>query len=130
MTILCALSHWSLPAHHSAASAGAASAGGFDFDKLRLNSARVMRDLAAILPPPLRRKPPRSLLDDVAEREQRLLVERAADELEPERQALRRQAARNGNSGQARHVHCHREHVVEIHFDWIRPTLLADAEGG
>src|SRR5205807_6028524 len=56
-------------------------------------------------------------------------AEVTADELKPERQTFGRQAARNGNSGQARQVDRHREHVVEIHLDWIAPALLADAEG-
>src|SRR5262245_49737528 len=38
MTMLCAFSHWSLPAHHSAASAGARPAGGFALARERLNS--------------------------------------------------------------------------------------------
>src|SRR5262245_15040278 len=131
MTMLCAFSHWSLPAHHSAASAGARPAGGFALARERLNSDKFIAKLSASrLPPALGRKPPRRLLDDVSEREQRLLVERTADELKPERQAVRRQAAGNGNSGQARHVHRHRKHVVEIHLDRIGSALLANAEGG
>src|SRR5499433_909624 len=130
MTMVCALSHWSLPAHHSAASAGARPAGGFALARERLNSDKfIAKPSASRLPPALRGKPPRRLLDHVSEREQRLLVEWTADELKPERQAVRRQAARHGNSGQARHVDRHREHVVEIHLDWIGSTLLADAEG-
>src|SRR5262249_58971603 len=118
MTMVCALSHWSLPAHHSAASAAARPAGGFALARERLNSDKfIAKPRASRLPPPLRRKPPRCLLDDVSQREQRLLVEWTADELQPERQAVRRQAAWNGNSGQARHVHRHRETVAEIHPD-------------
>src|SRR5262245_7881573 len=44
MTMECALSHWSLPAHHSAASAGARSAGGFVFVSQRRNSESVIAD--------------------------------------------------------------------------------------
>src|SRR5262249_52489581 len=131
MTMVCALSHRSLPAHHSAASAGARPAGGFALARERLNSDKVItKPSASRLPPARGRKPPRRLLDDVSERKQRLLVEWTADELKPERQAVRRQAARNENSRQARHVHRHREHVVEIHLDGIGGALLADAEGG
>src|SRR5262249_34562006 len=99
MTMLCAFSHWSLPAHHSAASAaGARPAGGFALARERLNSDKFIAKLSASrLPPALGRKPPRRLLDDVSEREQRLLVERTADELKPERQPVPRQDAGNGN---------------------------------
>ena len=47
-----------------------------------------------------------------------------------ERQTVSRQAGWNGNSGQACQVYRHREYVVEIHLDRIRPALLADAKGG
>src|SRR5262245_15303111 len=130
MTMVCALSHRSLPAHHSAASAGARPAGGFALARERLNSDKVItKPSASRLPPARGRNPPRGLLDDLSEQKQRLLVEWTADELKPERQAVRRQAARNGNSRQARHVHRHREHVVEIHLDGIGGALLADDEG-
>src|SRR5260370_2147077 len=128
MTMSCALSHLSLPAHHSACSAGLRLAGGLDFDRLSLNWASVMQGLAAMLPPRLRRKPSRRVLDHLPEREQRLLVERAADELQAERQPLRRKTSRDGNAGQARHVHRHGEYFVEIHLYPIRPALLADAQ--
>src|SRR5262249_50679915 len=115
MTMVCAFSHASLPAHHSAASAGARPEGGFALARERLNSDKfISTPPATTPPPPLGQSPPRRLLDHVSEREQRLLVERTADELKPERQAVGRQAPRHGNSGQARHVHCHREHVVEV----------------
>src|SRR5262249_456441 len=114
MTMLCALSHWSLPAHHSAASAGARPAGGLALERKLLTPDKLTaKAQPTSLPPPPRRKPAPLLLDPVSEGEQRLLVEWTADELKPERQAVRRQAAGNGNSGQARHVHRHREHVVE-----------------
>src|SRR5262249_25041483 len=120
MTMVCALSHWSLPAHHSAASAAARPGGGFALARDRLNpDTFTANPSAGRLPPARGRKLPRRLLDDVSQRKQRLLVEWTADELKPERQAVRRQAAWNGNSGQARHVHRHREHVVEIHLDRI-----------
>src|SRR5262249_59529350 len=109
MTMLCALSHWSLPAHHSAASAGARPAGGFALARECLNSDKfIVKPSASRLPPPLRRKPPRRLLDHVSDREQRLPVEWTADELKPDRQAVNPQAAPNGNSEAARHVdrHC------------------------
>jgi len=80
-------------------------------------------------PPPLRRKPPRRLLDHLAERKQRLLVERPADKLEAEREAFGRQSPGHRNARQARHVYRDREYVVEIHFDRIAPSLLADAKG-
>ena len=72
----------------------------------------------------------RRLLDHLAEREQRLLVERPADQLQAERQTFGRQPGRHRDARQARHVHRHREHVVEIHLDRIGAALLADAEGG
>src|SRR5690349_3681982 len=119
MTMVCAFSHSSLPAHHSAVSAGARPEGGFALARERLNSDKFIAKPSAIrLPPSLRRKPPRRLL------------EWTSDELEPERQAVGRQAARHRNSGQACHVHRHREYVVEVHLDRIGAALLADAEGG
>src|SRR5262245_5838171 len=128
--MVCALPHWSPPAHHRPARAGARPAGSFALARERLNSDTfIAKPSAGRLPPARGRKPPRRLLDDVSEREQRLLVEWTADELKPERQAVRRQATRNGNSGQARHVHGHREHVVEIHLDRTGRALPADAEG-
>src|SRR6266446_3150346 len=131
MTMVCAFSHSSLPAHHSADSAGARPEGGFALARERLNSDKfIAKPSASRLPPSLGGKPPRRLLDYLSEREQRLLVEWTSDELEPERQAVGRQAAWHGNSGQARHVHRHREHVVEVHLDRIGAALLADAEGG
>src|SRR5258708_8784597 len=112
MTMACALSHFSLPAHHSAASAGARSVGGLGLVRERLNSDKVIADdrgaaiyisrpgadlewadrahpplSGAGLPPSLRRKRPGRILDHRAEREQALLIERAADQLKPERQA-------------------------------------------
>ncbi len=65
-----------------------------------------------------------------AEREQRLFLEGAADQLQAERQALRRGSGRHGDARQAGHVHRHGEDVVQIHFDRIGGALLADAEGG
>ena len=47
--------------------------------------------------------------------EQRRLVERLADQLQAERRALRRQAGRHRDAGQAGHVHRHREDVVQVH---------------
>src|ERR1700710_2748559 len=80
------------------------------------------------LPPALRREPAGFLLDHLAEREQRLLVERTPDQLQPERQTLRVLARGHGDARQARHVHRHRKDVVEIHLDRIGAALLADAE--
>src|SRR5579864_460922 len=123
MTMAWALSQESLPAHHNAVSAGESPLGGFLLDRLRLNSEGVMirlRIAIRILPPPrLIWKTSCRLLNHRAKREQRLLLERPADQLQTERQALRIEAARHRNTGQAGHVHRHREHVVEIHFDWI-----------
>src|SRR5262245_16211737 len=131
MTMVCAFSHASLPAHHSAMSAGARPEGGFALARERLNSDKFIAKPSAIrLPPPRGRKPSRRLLDHVSEREQRLLVEWTPDELKPERQAVPRQAARHGNPWQARQVHGYREHVVEVHLDRIGAALLADTEGG
>src|SRR5437867_2589234 len=81
------------------------------------------------LPPPRRREAAGRLLHDLAEREQRLLVEWTADQLQAERQALRVLAGRHGDARQARHVHRHRENIVEVHLDRIGAALFADAEG-
>ncbi len=70
----------------------------------------------------------RRLLDDGAERKQRFFLERPADQLQAERQALRIEAARHRNARQPGHVHRHREHVVEIHLDRIGAALFADGE--
>jgi hypothetical protein len=90
-------------------------------DKLRLNSEGVMIRLRIarliLAPPGLSLKISGRLLDHRAEREQRRLLERPADQLQPERQALRVEAARHRNARQAGHVHCHCEDVVEIHLD-------------
>src|ERR1700728_386259 len=127
MTSLCALSQSSLPAHHSPASAGVMPAGGFALASERLNSDGVI-GRAPASPPFLRSKPTCRLFDDGAEREQRLLLERPADELETKRQALRVEAAWNGNARQTGHVDRDREHVVEVHLDRIGAALFADAE--
>src|SRR2546429_4631477 len=71
------------------------------------------------LPPPFRREMPRRLLDHVAERKQGLLVERAADQLQPEREAVAVEACRNRDPGQAGHVRSDGEHVVQIHLHRI-----------
>src|SRR5829696_3564816 len=84
MTRVCAVSHLSLAAHHRPVSAGDRSGGGVRLERLRLNSARVMMTS----PPPLRLEAARRLLDHRAEREQRLLIERPADELQAERQTV------------------------------------------
>ena len=63
--------------------------------------------------------------------EQRLLVERPADQLQPQRQALGVEAGRHGDARQAGHVHRHRENVVQVHLDRIGGhVLVGDAEGG
>src|SRR5579863_8936313 len=107
MTMSCALSQASLPAHHSAMSAGDCPLGGFLLDRLRLNSEDVMIRLrialAILAPPRLRLKTSRRLLDDRTEREQRLLLERPPDQLQAERQALRVKTARHRNARQAGH---------------------------
>src|ERR1700722_13743447 len=132
MTMSCALSQASLPAHHSAVSAGGSPLGGFLFARVRLNSEGVMIRLRIVLPilapPPFSLKISCRLLNDRTEREQRLLVERPADQLQAERQALRVEATRHRNARQAGHVHRHREHVVEIHLDRISKAFLADGE--
>src|SRR5215218_4660359 len=80
------------------------------------------------LPPARRREAAGRLLHHFAEREQRLLVERTADQLQAKRQTLRVLAGRHGNAWQSGHVHRHRKNVVEIHLDRIGATLFADAE--
>src|ERR1700732_2193091 len=90
MTMSCALSHASLPAHHNATSAGESSLGGFFPDRLRLNSEGVMIRLrialAILAPPRFSLKTSCRLFDHRAEREQCLLLERPADQLQAERQ--------------------------------------------
>src|SRR5580704_13750727 len=134
MTMSCAFSQASLPAHHNAMSAGDSPLDGFLLDRLRLNSEGVMIRLrialAILAPPRFRLETSCRLLDDGAEREQRLLLERPPDQLQPERQALRVETARHGNARQPGHVYRHREHIVEIHLDRIGAALFADAERG
>src|SRR6202035_4747976 len=134
MTMSCALSQASLPAHHSAVSAGESPLGGILLDRLRLNSEGVMIRLRIALsilaPPRLGLETSCRLLDHRAEREQRLLRERLADQLQAERQALGVEAARHRNARQAGHVHRHRKYVVEIHLDRIGTAPFADAERG
>src|SRR3984957_3065136 len=107
MTMSCALSQDSLPAHHSAVSAGESPPGGFLLDRVRLNSEGVMVRLRIVLPilapPRLGWKISGRLLDHRAERKQRLLLERPADQLQAERQALRVEATRHRNARQAGH---------------------------
>src|ERR1700722_549643 len=100
---------------------------------IALLSSGVRRDLSAgaLCPPRLRKRHPAGrLLNRLAEREERLLVERTPDELQPERQAIARQARRRDESRQTRHVDGHSEDVVEVHFDWVVRAFLADPEGG
>ncbi len=56
------------------------------------------------------------------------LVKRLADQLQPQRQAVRGQAGRHRNPRQAGQVHRHGEDVLQIHLHRIR-GLGADAEG-
>src|ERR1700722_7989848 len=129
MTMSCALSQASLPAHHSAVRARDSPLGGFLLDRLRLNSEGGMMRLRIVLPilapPPFSLKISCRLLEERTEREQRLLLERPADQLQAERQALRVEATRHRNARQAGHVHRHRKHVVEIHLDRIGAAFLA-----
>src|ERR1700733_12008198 len=100
---------------------------------IALFSSEVRRDLSAgsSCPPRLgKRHSARRLLNRLAECEQRLLVERTADELQPERQAIARQACGRDKSWQTGHVDGHGEDVVEVHFDRIVRALLTDPEGG
>src|SRR5580700_11566048 len=132
MTMSWALSQASLPAHHSAVRAGDSPAGGFLLDRARLNSDGVMIRLRIawpiLTPPRLRLETSGGLLDHRAQRKQRFLLERPADQLQAERQALRVEAARHRNARQSGHVHRHGEHVVEIHLDRIGAAFLADTE--
>src|SRR5258708_26551262 len=102
MTMACALSHFSLPAHHSAASAGARSVGGLGLVRERLNSDKVIADdrgaaiyisrpgadlewadrahpplSGAGLPPPFPPKPPGHNPHPRAQREHALPADRA-----------------------------------------------------
>src|SRR5262245_65365738 len=121
MTIACARSQSPLAAHHSAASGPEAPSGASVWFTLRRNSSSVIAcspdaRLSASSPPAIGREPTGGLLNHVTERKQRLLVEGAADELQPERQPLAVAAGRNSNAGQAGHVHRDGENVVQIHF--------------
>src|SRR5262245_54208732 len=79
--------------------------------------------------PPFRRgEAAGGLLDHLAERKQGFLVEGTADQLQAERKPLAVLARGYRNARQARHVHGHREDVVEVHLDGIGAALLADAE--
>src|ERR1700751_4887355 len=138
MTMRCALSHWSLPAHHSATSAGASPTGGFGFARQARNWVSVIivesrcfrlridanRSTAAQLPPALRREMTGGLFHHLGEREQRLLVEGAADKLESQWQALPRKARRHGDARQPSQVHGNREHVIEVHLHGIATAFL------
>src|SRR6201999_2112723 len=63
-------------------------------------------------------------LDGAAGPEHRLFIKGAADELQPQRQAAAIDAGRHRDAGQAREVHRHREHVIQIHRDRIVELLL------
>src|SRR5229473_6782736 len=91
-------------------------------------SVHVKPPSGAELPPSFRREMSRRLLEHAAERKQCLLIERPADQLQPERQPIAVEPGRNRDAGQARHVHGDGEHVVQIHLDRIAGRLLADAE--
>src|SRR4051794_19065739 len=111
MTMACARSQSPLAAHHRAASGSETPSGASARFTLRRNSSRVIARspdatrLSASGPPTIGREPAGGLLDHVAERKQRLLVEGTADELKPEGQTLAVAAGRNSNAGQAGHVH-------------------------
>src|SRR5436189_6194278 len=82
----------------------------------------------SLSPPALRRESAGGVLDHLAKRKQRLLVEWTADQLQAERQALAVEAGRHRNPRQPGHVHRHGENVIEIHLDRIGLSLLADPE--
>src|SRR4051812_15421679 len=89
---------------------------------------RAWRGNPPSLPPPRWCEAAGRLLHHFAKREQRLLVERTADQLQPKRQTLGVLAGGHGDARQSGHVHRHRKDVVEIHLDRIG-ALFADAEG-
>src|SRR6516162_5958216 len=125
MTMRCALSQFSFAAHHIACSATEAPAGGVFAVSDCLKAAGVMpRKL--LLPPLFRRERSGGALNDRAERKQRVLGKWSADELKPKWQTMAVEPARHGNGRQARHIHRHRKHVIEIHLDRISATALAD----
>src|SRR5437667_20884 len=82
------------------------------------------------LPPPFRRKSSRRLLEHVPKGKQALLIERPADQLQPERKPIAVEPGRNRDAGQTRHVHGDGEHVIQIHFDRIAGRFLAERECG
>src|SRR5271166_3278781 len=82
-------------------------------------------------PPPRRqRRAPSGPLERLAQREQRLFVERAPDQLQSERQTLARKPCRRDESGETGHVDRHRKDVIQIHLNRILRPLLANAKCG
>src|SRR5690606_10013040 len=75
---------------------------------------RSVLPLADQLPPFIRREPARRLLHYMCRAEQRLLLERTADQLQPERQAASIKSGRNRDARKTGHVHGDREDVVEV----------------
>src|SRR5215469_2866649 len=125
----CALSQFSFAAHHKACNAAETPAGGVFALSDCLKAAGVMPG-KLLLPPFFRRERSSGALNDRAECKQRLLGEWAADELQPEWQAMAVEAGRNRNARQAGHIHGHREHVVEIHLDRVGAPSFADRKSG
>src|ERR1700736_3779363 len=103
--ILCASSHRPLAAHHRPASGASRADAGAASDRLALKSSTP----TTISPPFFWCEPSRRLLDHLTEREQRLFIERPADQLQAERQALRVLAGGKGNTCNTPHVPRHRE---------------------
>src|ERR1700746_1632803 len=125
MTMRCALSQSSIAAHHRPCSAAEAPAGGVFPLSDCLKAAGVMPG-KLLLPPFFRRERTGGVLNDRAERKQRLLSEWLADELQPERQALAVKAAGHGDGRQPGHWGGHGEHVVEIHLNRVGASAFAD----
>src|SRR5262249_10092631 len=66
-------------------------------------------------------------LDRAGRREHRVLAEPRPQELHPQREPAARQAGGHGDRGQAGERRRHREHVREVHRQWV-VGLLPDAE--
>src|SRR3972149_960462 len=85
----------------------------------RLKSTRLARAGSRV--------PGRGLLVGVGRAQQRGLVERFADQLEPDGEPALGEAARQREAREPRQVHRDREDVAEVHLE--RVLLLAELEG-
>src|SRR5262252_8900921 len=109
MTISCARSQSSLPAHQSASSAGASPDGGLLRSIERLNTSGFIlvcssRQSNDGLPPWLGCKSPCGAFDHGSEGKQGFFLEWPADQLQPQRQPIGIEPSRDRNPRQPGHV--------------------------